>query len=282
MSDFADLNEMKVSSVGDRFPQALFNQVESVFDRVINFVNGDLIVSLVTPEIGSGPFRIVLQGLVPAAVKEIELTSDAVIINADFVLPYSEKQIYISKLDFYQVNSEKMKKGIALINSRLQALNNTNTITYLLSQNLEKTTIAGFDLELAKQFQKAYKQLLAQDFQSAASGFRGRGFGLTPAGDDFNAGLLMGLVLRELTEKKELSKIRSYIYHNSLGKDLLVNTFLLQVYHSWYDEKWKNLLLALCENCSDLENAVEDVLAQGETSGADTLAGFLSAWEIKI
>lgn len=282
MSDFADLNEIKVISVGDRFPQDLFNRVESVFDRVISFVNGDLIVSLVTPEIGSGPFRIVLEGLVPAAVREIELSSDAVIINADTVLPYIKKQIYTSTLEFNEVNPKQVKAGINQIKGTLQSLNNTNIITYLLSQNLEKTTLEGFDLELAKQFQQAYKQLLAQDFQSAASGFRGRGFGLTPAGDDFNAGLLMGLFIRQQIEKKELSKIRSCIYHNSMDKNLLVNTFLLQAERGWFDENWQNLLLELCENCSDLESAVDDILAQGETSGADTLAGFLSAWEIKI
>jgi hypothetical protein len=128
----------------------------------------------------------------------------------------------------------------------------------------------------------AYHNLLHNDLTTAMQGFKGRGYGLTPAGDDFNAGLLLGLKVREKNEKKELPKSRPLRYPHLLGKNLLANTFLIQAELGWLSANWKTMLQALVGSKLQLQEAVNRILNQGETSGADALTGFISAWEVKI
>jgi hypothetical protein len=127
---------------------------------------------------------------------------------------------------------------------------------------------------------QAIQKLRNGDVIEAVDSFKGSGYGQTPSGDDFNTGLLLGLKLRQRLEKKELSEICASVYAHSLGNNLLVNTFLNQACHGWYNENWKNLLDALSGKTGDLETAIKAILAQGETSGADTLTGFLAVWSV--
>jgi len=275
-------NEMKIISIGDRFEQGRHESVHSRFEKVINFVKGAQIVSIVSPEIGAGPFRIVMEGLDTEASDVIELTQQKIIINDAMQYSYSDEQIYKSELKMDGIDPEKIQENILQIKRTLVATKKDESLLFLLSDEQKSSSESAFDKELGSQFRYAYRQLMSHEFEQAALGFKGRGYGLTPSGDDFNAGLLMGLQLRSQAEKKELSKIRSDIYHNSLGKNPLVNTFLLQAYHGWYDAKWKDLLTAICGSGRHLQSALEQVLAQGETSGADTLAGFVTAYEILL
>lgn len=271
---------MKIISIGDRFEQGRFDSVHSRFAGVINFAKGAQIVSIVSPEIGAGPFRMVMEGLDTETINVLELTQQKIIINDEMQYSYSDKQIYKSEWEMDGIDPEKIQENITLIKNTLDAAKKNESLLFLLSDEQKSRSESAFDKELIGQFRYAYKQLLNHEFEQAALGFKGRGYGLTPAGDDFNAGLLLGLQLRSQAEQKELSKRRSDIYHNSLGHNPLANTFLLQAYRGWYDAKWKDLLTELCGMGRYVQSAVEQVLAQGETSGADTLAGFVTAYEL--
>jgi hypothetical protein len=106
--------------------------------------------------------------------------------------------------------------------------------------------------------------------------------GFTPAGDDFNIGLLLGMGIRQMTEKKELSKIKDSIYTLARGKSLPVNTFLYQAYHGFYNFAWKMLIYAVFSEKHDLSSDMQNVLTFGASSGADTITGFVSAWDLPV
>jgi hypothetical protein len=268
-------------SVGDKFPFGRLAEVHSRYDSVINFVYEKQIVSLVTPCIGAGPFRIVLDLAELSSVQMLEYRAGCVILNDCLGLPSSDEQIFHSGCRFTSTDNDVVLANISKLKGAFLKKKQSSTLAFLLSGQAAKAA-SGFDQELSKQFRQAFDLLMKQEFLKAAQGFRGRGYGLTPSGDDFNTGLLMGLHVRQQTEKKELSKIRASVYTHSLGKDLPVNTFLLQASHGWYNEDWLLLLTALKERKADLQSALRPILTQGETSGADTLTGFLAAWEIKI
>jgi len=275
------MSKVSLSSVGDKFPFIRLDKINSRFDKVINFSYEHQVVSLVASDIGSGPFRIALDMDELSSVQMLEYRAGCVILNDCLGFPVSDDQVYQSGYSFGVGKTNTIKTRIKTLKEIFLKTKPTTIMVNLLSGKSPKLDSA-YDNELFSQFKQAFEQLLQNDFQHAVKGFKGKGNGLTPAGDDFNAGLLMGLAMRQQSEKKELSKIRTSIYSNSLGKNLLANTLLMQAQQGWYDEKWKKLLSAIINDNGELESALLDILAQGETSGADALTGFLAAWEIEI
>lgn len=268
-------------SVGDKFPLGRLNEVHSRFERVVNFICGEQIVSLVDASVSAGPLRIVITGANLSTVQSLEYQPGRLILNDCELLALESGLIYNSEHSLEAACAEDFSKGISGLKELLARQAERSILSGLLVQQAPEP-VSGFERQLFDDFQQAYAFLLKHDFQRAVQSFRGRGQGFTPAGDDFNAGLLMGLLARQQTEKKELSKIRSCVYTYSLGKSLPVNTFLLQARNGWYNADWKELLQALQGNTDGLNSAFNQVLKQGASSGADILCGFLTAWEITL
>lgn len=275
------MNNFRLLSVGDRFPAGLFDLIHSRFKRVLNFTHADRIISLVSPDIGAGPFQIVVSELNTDFVQVLKHKPGSIVINDKEEISYPETQIYQSGFTIYHPEPALLQKNLSLLKDMVVRSYRESPLVFLLTGKAY-TASSAFDRGLRNRFAKAYEVLCRGSFADAVGKFKGRGWGLTPSGDDFNAGLLIGLYIRQLSEKKELSNIRSCIYHNSLGTNLQVNTYLLQAWRGWFSERWKNLLAAIVERPDKIEQAGEAILRQGETSGADSLAGFLAAWELTV
>ena len=56
---------------------------------------------------------------------------------------------------------------------------------------------------------------------------RGTGYGLTPSGDDFIAGFLLGTFFNEYRYRKDFSGLREKIFQAATGNNVLTNSFLL-------------------------------------------------------
>ncbi len=271
-----------IVSIGDKIPCKRFGKIHSRFEHVLNFHLDDHIVSIVTSKIDAGPFRIVIDEIDLSTISEARLTLDELRINHTFKLPRNTGRAYNSAWKSNDIDIDLLHDNVLRLKQTLLENCSEKSICFSLTAVTYRNSVTPFDEELSKQFQQAYSKLMENDSLGAVDGFRGRGYGLTPAGDDYNIGLLMGLKIRQQCEKKVLSNIRSSIYTHSLGNNLLINTFLLQAYHGWYNENWKKLLTVLTGHTPEMENVVKSILAQGETSGADTLTGFISAWELQL
>ncbi len=269
-----------ILSVGDRIPRCIFKQIHSSFENAINFVYNDRIISLVTPKIDAGPFRIVVDNVDLQCVTEINVTTQNLILNQQAELPFSECNTYISLWEARNIDFSLLRGNLQKLQSHLLASECKESLTFLLRDEIGLVNIGKFEQEFYKQVRQAYAKLLQNNIVEAVIGFKGRGYGQTPSGDDFNTGLLLGMTFRQQIEKKELSKIRDSIYTNSLGKNLMVNTFLLQAYNGWYNQNWKQLLLAMTGQSLCIEEVAQRILAQGYSSGTDTLTGFLTAWDV--
>ena len=71
---------------------------------------------------------------------------------------------------------------------------------------------------------------------------KGTGIGLTPAGDDFIAGLLWGLHFNEYRTKKNLMLLKDAVYNAAKGSNPLTNSFLFNAKNEYYFYLLKNFL----------------------------------------
>jgi hypothetical protein len=113
---------------------------------------------------------------------------------------------------------------------------------------------------------------------SAAARLAGLGHGLTPAGDDF----LMGAMLRAWLAHPEPERLCQPMVEAAAPRTTTLSAALLRAAaRGECSAAWHALLAALAAENSPradvaLANAIRDVLAHGQTSGGDTLAGFLA------
>ncbi len=108
----------------------------------------------------------------------------------------------------------------------------------------------------------------------ASAQLAGWGPGLTPSGDDFLAGVMLGLWLRR---GADAAADCAQIYVAAAPRTTrLSRAFLRAARDGLADERWHVLLRALTlDNVVELERAARDVLAFGASSGLDMLVGFL-------
>jgi hypothetical protein len=133
--------------------------------------------------------------------------------------------------------------------------------TKAVAHNAAETLQAGWD--------PANSGLL----QAAARQLAGLGVGLTPAGDDFLAGVMLWAWLAHPSPPVFC---RSLLNGAAPHTTTLAAAFLRAAARGECTEPWHHLLTALAREKEDeMEAAVERVVARGHTSGADTLAGFL-------
>jgi hypothetical protein len=100
----------------------------------------------------------------------------------------------------------------------------------------------------------------------------GHGMGLTPAGDDWLVGCMLALHLME--QENRARKIAAWAIPKTTP---LSAAWLHKAAERKYSETWHQLLQA--ETTSAINHAICIILAQGQTSGADALTGFVQTLE---
>ena len=114
------------------------------------------------------------------------------------------------------------------------------------------------------------------------SSLAGLGPGMTPAGDDFLAGILLSLALaQEHRPDADLAEIAGLLAETAVPRTNEISAAYLRVaYAGETSERWHGLLKALSTGeAGEAAGAAETVMQFGETSGADMLAGFLVGME---
>lgn len=110
------------------------------------------------------------------------------------------------------------------------------------------------------------------------SSLAGLGPGLTPAGDDFIAGVLLALALvRQQRGDTALNEIATLLVETAAPRTHEISAaYLRAAFDGQVGERWHPLLAALAAgDGAEIAAAASPVLATGETSGADMLAGFV-------
>lgn len=148
--------------------------------------------------------------------------------------------------------------------------------------------IQSYASQLTDGLCRAYAEGNIQWIALYASRLAGMGPGLTPAGDDWLAGWLVGLRARQALEASDrsepplpLDNVAQVVLRSAEGNTHALSwAFLRAAAHGAVSHAWHTLLSALTDaDPTAASEAGREVMRYGGTSGADMLAGFLVAFQ---
>jgi hypothetical protein len=231
-----------------------------VFDHACNLINerGE-ILSIVTLEIGNGPFNLVIEeGILFSNhldVRSIVSVGPGNLSLGHLKINIDDSEVWCSRPDWQSLHAKRDEIFNQL--KRLPITDYQSLVSDLSS------AVASANISIAKTI----------IYQLA-----GLGIGLTPAGDDFILGSLLAAwiihpeetaikIAKEITETAApLTTSLSAAWLRSAGRG---EAGIL--WHELFDA----MIIA---DAAQIQEAMEKILGVGETSGADALSGFIGAF----
>lgn len=256
-------------SAGDRI-QCGDYVLHSRFDRVVNFAQDRQLVSLVVESVGAGPLNLVFRGTLPSGNNlHIEDTGIAVDgVTHQFPARFcSSTTIADWDPDFFYRNLDSLHQQ--LIEQAPAA-----SLAFLLDDRRKAAFRPGFEQELVRRICESVHLIFMGRLKDGVRGLSGCGSGLTPAGDDFIAGLLTARHMRRQmlgeAPDPEIPLIREAARTDNLISDSMIEC----ASEGCLSEPLLRLVKALNQATGDdLKRAIERVLKTGASSGADWLTG---------
>ncbi len=279
---------MKILSIGDQAKPGTY-RLHSRFRHAINFtdIEGRRLVALVTPDIGAGPLNIVVDTPRFTAPRPATPHTPSGLLRVNrYSVVFAKRRYsllnahsYTSLLPVHEgMSPEIFRKKVRGIERLLAEESHPKSLAFLLDPTRTRHFTTSFELALVSHFQNcAPKMLSPADAQQLA----GCGFGLTPSGDDFIAGILLGLnTLHALGLGSRRTRLASKLRSAATGRNPLSNAFLEMACRGRASGGMQNLVTALVyDNDAGIRRAARKVMQVGETSGADFLVGFVMTLE---
>jgi hypothetical protein len=267
---------VKVISIGNSVPRsdAVFT-IHSTFDRVANLLYPEGLVSVVTEDIGGGPNNIVVNGFNFLNLREAQIINDELILN--------DTKIFLSKASKYDptIKLDASKKtaflsGLQIFERVLIKHAHSLSSVFLLDNRRKSFFITPFEKNLRNQLDAGVTEILNGKLSSVEK-IKGVGLGFTPQGDDLISGMLLALYVYQLLSSYSTNHIREEIYRLARSKNIISDAFLHFAAQGEFFERFKNLIYAFFQDKEVIINATMQLLAVGETSGADIGTGFILA-----
>lgn len=281
--------------MGDNLPEGRF-RIHSRFSGVVNFVNAMDDIAFITND----PDKMAANGI---CIKQAALAAiDSLSIDRCFItagisktgrnsispmappmppvtgdacrVDRSRAAIFNSTLCYHETTAAEFKKTIVEIPDQYAALFPPGSMLFVLMPEKVTEFEGGFDTHFADRAREAADCYVRGHFKRATCLLKSSGRGLSPAGDDFIAGLLLGLRFNAFLSGKNLQGLADNIYKDALGTNLLVNAFLLQAKEGRCFGLFKNFVFSLSQN-KQLPEGLKKLFAMGATSGADFLSGYI-------
>jgi hypothetical protein len=172
------------------------------------------------------------------------------------------------------VDLHRLQRNLAVLGASLKEAAPPKSLAFLLDAKRRKNFRAGFERAFAAQITRGVYQVFHGRLLQGIRQLKGCGLGLTPAGDDFIAGFLVGLhVLRQLRGQGSQSTADA-VFRAARGGNIFSNTFLDLARRGLLFGRLKDLLLALVSGSEgSVCKAAGKLFGIGETSGADLATG---------
>lgn len=269
------------------FDQFTSGRISNIFLNAVNlFDEGNHLFSIVTQEVGNGPFSFVVDN--DDLSKLVKITDQIskqgeILIIGKTAFSFGQIKIWqpvpdwqtvrkIGKTDLikeidHQLRHASFTQGMAEVFYPVRELNKSKF--YSKMQSGSGLLISGLAEKETEKIMNG-SELLA-----------GLGVGLTPSGDDFLMGLMYGL-WASLPEKDARS-IAELIFASAAGQTTaLSREWLAAVVHGEVNERWHTLFSATIHGQGALiAEAVKEICVVGATSGVDALCGFVQALKLK-
>jgi hypothetical protein len=271
-----------------RLPGAQFGaRVLAVFEGACDLItqDGD-VMALVLPQIGDGPLNIVLDG---TAGLFAGVGPGAPVTLEDTWLRIGGVGVDLGKATMWEPRPdwEALQGRRAAIVAHLPLLRSLcldhapdGSLLSLVGTPLRDDGHAGTITSTAREATEALKEGWAgqsERLHEGAAKLAGLGSGLTPAGDDFLTGVMLWAWLAHPTPGLFCQAIAKAAGPRTTT---LSAAFLQAAARGECGAPWHGLLAALAEaptnkQAANIVAALQEILAYGATSGADSLTGFL-------
>ena len=263
-------------SVGDRVRPGT-HALHARFKRAVHFHGPDRLAILVDERIGAGPVNIVIRGGDPGSIESLSVTDRSLVMNGES-LPFGDSHIYCSDIGPLERPGPRFRESLTILEECITGSAHPMSLAFLLDAGREDSFHGRFALEFVKRIRESVERMCDGDLAGGAASIRGRGFGLTPSGDDFLAGFLIALnVLQKMDGRSRADRIDT-LFH-ACGKGVpLSDTFLSLARDGRVDEGMKRLITALAAGeRTGIRRGVKEVTDHGSSSGSDLATGFLIA-----
>ena len=269
---------IQLLSIGDGLENGGYT-FHAGFPRIDNFINtkGDLI-ALSNDLSLQAANTIIISEFASGSYQKINIHKDSIALD-QFIIKRVKTSIYQSHFQYPKCSFTKIKQRVeAFIESHHTLFPAGSLLEMIIKNKLPQETPSAFDEALHQAFEHAFS-LFEENFFDSISRFRGRGHGLTPAGDDFIAGVLYGIHCLEATENQNLAHIKNRVFDISTGKNPFSNTMMKMALETRYFKRLKDFLQAFFFwNGKDLKDVFNRLISTGHTSGADLLTGYFSVF----
>jgi hypothetical protein len=262
-------------------------RVLHLFDEVCNLISDeDQVLSLVSEQVGDGPLSLVL----PQVHFPNHITASSMIDCDGERLRIGEIEIDVHTATTWdprpdwrrlRTNNDRMKAGLPHLMATLKHSAPHDSMAGLVVDLPAPTSSLAtrFRQRLHEPADKLVTGVRSRDVAlctEGAAGLVGLGNGLTPAGDDWIVGSLLGAYV---LWKEDLSRpLGDAVAEAIAGKTTPLSTaMILAASRSECSATWHDLFEALLAGDEGLIRSVaERLMARGHTSGADAMAGFLA------
>lgn len=264
---------MKILNFGNCIKNGNY-KLHSKFKNVHNYANNKEIISLVSTQIGNGPNNIVLNDFPLQAEQTLTVSNSIISIGNNALQIYLTEKLQ-SENTYIYCKSELIV-GIEILSNEIFDKISPQSLGFLLFPENEIFFQTSFEKAFFKRIKQITKDFKLENLPTISKSMKGLGFGLTPSGDDFNCGILYALNYLNKIKDADFSEIIEECYLNSIGNNLISNTFLKFAYSNKYYENFYNLLKALNQNNkNEISYYANKIIGSGHTSGSDMLTGFI-------
>ena len=169
--------------------------LHSRFRQALVFVRepDGALVSVVDESKSAGPAHIVVRGLDLSSMRSLRVAAHSVVLGRA-TLPIQRRSGW--RVQPAVFNAAGLDRNLGALKKALLAGASTRGIVFLLCESADCATLSTFETEVVQRLRAGVARLVAGDMRGAAE-IHGVGFGLTPSGDDFLAGFLLGLYALE-------------------------------------------------------------------------------------
>ena len=250
------------SSVNDWLANSHHPGILHVFDHACNLINeGREVLSIVTPQIGNGPFNLVIQNDVLfsgcLSIESPLLIFPDQLHLGDLLIHTARVKDWNALPDWKTLHRKQEKILFDLLRLQIPdylspTLSTLNSLSYTLSYS-----ISAADISTAKDM---------------ASQVAGMGIGLTPSGDDFLMGAIYAAWI--IHPQDVAQKLAQEIAETAAPLTTSLSAaWLKSAGRGEAGILWHKFFKALIAD-ENIQLPITKLLSVGETSGADALAGF--------
>jgi hypothetical protein len=269
---------MTLVSIGDQVKEGTY-PFHSRFRRAVNFCCDKQLLSVVDEEIGEGPLNIVIRdfdGQSPVRQSvPLVVAANAVVLGGN-QFEFTDSDYYHSTVALDDWEPCLFDHNLSVLEEELRTVSSPKSLAFLLDERRTMNFRPGFERAFAEQIHCGVHQMMNGHLLAGVRTLRGCGLGLTPSGDDFIAGLLIGLNLLQRLWGQNYQEIVDEVFRTAKTGNVFSNSFLDLARRGLLFGRRKDLVLALMsESDETVRRSAMRLMAIGGSSGADLGTGFL-------